>query len=497
MFLSIRTAAGRFAAAAVAAVAAALISCAGAPPAAAPAPEKTAPAWTAETPPSDAKYTYFVGYGEGEGPVPATDAATATLVAEILRYIGATISAESTATARSTLDSFQADLVQTVKQTSTSRVAGFQVTDKYVAEGKAGVTVYILGRYSTADLNAEKRRIAGLFQEKVDATAVPEAEGDDLIWDGEAVAAARKFIQAAVAASGSDLENAQIKLERNLSKAKSALAGVTLEKLNDRLETAPFAPFAAPFKAAVKSGGRPLAGVPILVGYQARLANGKTATRTATALSDASGVVSFDHPAPEFVGKAVLTMRLDLAADTAPLAAVAGRAAPLVAGLEDEIAAKRLSFAYSVVSAARSIPTAVWLADADADGVRPAGAASAALLQVLAKNGFAAFDAAQPAAAFASGDDAAVLAAARKALAGKARRLAWGTVRVVSVRDDSGQKVATVAAEIKAADLETGRILYSSAKQVPAVGSTEREAADAARRTLGLALGEDLAAQLP
>ncbi len=80
---------------------------------------------------------------------------------------------------------------------------------------------------------------------------------------------------------------------------------------------------------------------------------------------------------------------------------------------------------------------------------------------------------------------------------GKTQRLAYGTTRVVSVRDDSGKKVATVSAEIKVVELSTGRLLYSILKQTPAVGNSEQEAADVARRTLGRkVIGEDLAANL-
>lgn len=496
MHLTIRAATRRFAAATVVAVA--LLSCASAPPEAAAAPAKAAPEWTLETPSPDAKYTYFVGYADGESDASATDAATASLIAEILRYIGVTISADSTATARSTLDSFQADLVQTVKQSSTSRVAGFQITEKYVTERKGGVAIYILGRYSTVDLNAEKRRIAGIFQEKIDAVAIPEGEGDDLLSEGDAVGAARKYIQAAAAASSSDVENAPIKFERNINKAKNALSRVTLEKLGDRLETTAGALFSTPFKASVKADGRPIAAVPVLVGYQAKLANGRLTTKTASLVSGRDGLVVFDHPAPDFVGKATLTMRLDLSSDTEALAGMGDKYAPMVAGLDDEIAAKRVSFSYSVVSAARAVPTAVLIVDADSSGAVSVSVASSAILEVLSKNGFNVIAAPLGAEVIAGADDAAILATAKKTLDGKTQRLAYGTTRVVSVRDDSGKKVATVSAEIKVVELSTGRLLYSVLKQAPAVGNTEQEAADAARRTLGRkVIGEDLAANLP
>ncbi|GAB1484621.1 hypothetical protein MASR2M78_34390 [Treponema sp.] len=207
-----------------------------------------APAWTLETPSPSAGNTFFVGYADGtdDGVAAATDAATSGLIAEILRYIGVTISANSTATARATLDDFQADLVQTVKQSSTSRVAGFQVAEKYIAKRSSGITVYILGSYATKDLEAEKKRIAAVFKEKVDAVAVPEAEGRALLSSGDVIAASRKFIAAASAAASSDVENASIKFERNINNAKEALSYLSIEKLNDRLETSSAAPFPEP-----------------------------------------------------------------------------------------------------------------------------------------------------------------------------------------------------------------------------------------------------------
>jgi len=478
------------------------LGCASAPQAkSAPADAaEKAPAWTMETPAPSGGNTYFVGYADGSegGEAKATENATAGMITEIMRYIGVTITAESSATAKSTLDTFEADLVQTVKQSSTSRVSGFQIAEKYVAKSASGVTVYLLGRYATKDLEAEKRRIAAVFQEKLDAVAVPEAEGKELLAAGDAIGAARKFIEAAAAAAGSGIENADIKFERNINSAKAALAKVAIEKRNDRLQAAPGQAFAEPFRAVVRADGRPLAKAAVLVGYQSRLANGRMTTKSTTLLTDDAGEIAFEHPSPDFVGKAVLTMRLDLSAATEPLYGVSDRFSAMVAGLEDAIADKRASFEYTVVSLARSIPTAVLVADADGAGALAIGITSSALLQTLSKNGFKVSAAPMPAALIAVGDDAAILAAAKAALAGKADRLAYGVSRVVSVKDDRGQKIATVSVEVKVVDLADGRILYSSVKQVPAVGASEKAAVDAARRQLGQkTIGEDMAAQLP
>ena len=45
---------------------------------------------------------------------------------------------------------------------------------------KAGVTVYLLAQYATADLEREKRRIEAVFREQQEAVAGPEREGAEL-----------------------------------------------------------------------------------------------------------------------------------------------------------------------------------------------------------------------------------------------------------------------------------------------------------------------------
>jgi hypothetical protein len=479
---------------AAAVVAAAAFSCASAPEA------KKAPSWTLQTPAPDATYTYFVGYADGGAgqTVQATDAATAGLLAEIMRYIGVTITSESSATAKATLDSFQADIVQTVKQSSTSRVAGFQVAEKYVASRKDGVTVYLLGRFETRALEGERKRIAAVFQEKIDAVARPEAEAKALLAAGNVAGAAKKFIEAAVAASGSDIENSSIKVERNLNAAVGAVAQISLTKLNDRLQAYVGGSFPEPFKILVRSDAGPVPGVPVLVSHQAKLPNGRLATRTVSLTSGTDGVVSFVHPTPDFVGKATLTARLDLSAATEPLYGVPEKYKSLVAGLEDEIAAKRVAVEYSVVSKARSVPTAVLVADLDAAGTAAVGTTSSAVVSVLAGNGFVVSSAPLAAEAVVGKDDAAVLAAARDGLGAGVERFAYGVTRIVSVRDDNGQKIATVSSDVKVVELSSGRMLYSAVRQASAVSSNERQAVDAARRQLGQkAIGEDMASSLP
>ena len=476
-------------------VAALALSCAGAP-----AAGSKPPAWTLQTPSPDATYTYFVGYSDApSGQVAqATDAATASLISEIMRYIGVTISAESSATAKATLDSFQADIVQTVKQSSTSRMSGFQVSEKFVATRKEGLTVYILGRFETKALESERKRIAAVFQEKIDAVAKPEAEAKNLLSSGDTIGAAKKFIEAAAAASGSDIDNSAIKFERNLNAAKNAVSSLALEKLNDNLQAAPGIAFVEPFKALVKSGGTPLSGVQVVVSYQTKLPNGRLTSKNISQMSGADGIVAFMHPAPDFVGKAKLTVRLDLSSATEPLYGIPDKFRSMVAGLEDEIAAKRIVFDYGVVSGARKIPTAVLIVDTDQAGAALVGTTSSAFLSTLASNGFSVTAAAMSPDSVVGKDDSSIAESAKAALGAKAQRFAYGVTRVTLIKDDRNQKIATVSADVKVVDLASGRILYSTSKQISAVASSETQAIESARRQLGQkTIGEDAAASLP
>ena len=111
-----------------------------------------APGWTLTTPSPDASNTYFVGYSADPGgdAAKATEGATANLLSTIMNYIGVKISVDSSATARASYDSYQAEIVQTVRTQSNNRLAGFMVKDRYQIKEKGGrVTVYILASYAT------------------------------------------------------------------------------------------------------------------------------------------------------------------------------------------------------------------------------------------------------------------------------------------------------------------------------------------------------------
>ena len=472
----------------------------------APSKSQAVPDWALSTPRPDATNTYFVGQAPAPGGdiATGTDDAAANLIASIMQYIGVKVSVDTSASARASLDSYSADIRQTVRMQSDNRLSGFQIKEKYVySDKKSGAkTVYVLAAYATADLEREKARIQALFQEKIDAVAKPEAAGQSLLAAGRYYEAAQKFIEAAVAASGSDIDNADVKMERNANAARNALSKLRFVKAGDNYKASLGKPFDAPFELILVSGeGDAAPGVPgakLLVSYQ-RKQGTRTVSKTESAVTDAAGRLSYAPPAPDFVGKAKFLVRLDFQASLDLLDKLPAKYASYRDALEEEIQAKRAEISYEVSSAAKSVPTAIALVDLDDSGAPLAGARTeAGLIETLVREKFDARSSGLDPSLVARMDDAAIAAAAKAAPGRKFSRLVYGAAKISGVRKDGSMYLADAKASVKAVELASGAVLYSAEKSATGMGSDEASARAAAYRELGLnSIGKELLASLP
>jgi len=465
-----------------------------------------APAWTLSTPSPDGTYTYFVGYSAdptGDA-AKATEGATANLLSSIMNYIGVKITVDSSATARASYDSYQAEVVQTVRTQSTNRLAGFMVKDKHQIKEKGGrVTVYILASYITKDLEAEKTRIQKLFQEQIDAVAVPERKGQSLESEGRYFEAVQSYIEAAVAASGADIDNADIKLERNVNNARRVLQRLRFVAAGPAPKAGLGQPFSGPFPARLVYGendsGPGIPGAEAYVTYQVRQASGRLTGKTERAVSDSRGAFAFTPPPPNFVGKAKLIMRLNLDSSLALLDKFPARFESFRSSLETELRGRTIEFEYTVVSIAKDVATGIALVDLDEKGAAiPGTQAQAGLIEALIREKFKVQAAPLDAALLSGGDDAAILAAAQRLYKARFGRIVAGTARIEGVRKDGANFMVSVRASVKCWDLATGDILYSTDKAYTGVGPDEAAARRASLQQLGRdTLGRDLMANLP
>ncbi|MFP4534798.1 MAG: hypothetical protein ACLFNP_03690 [Spirochaetaceae bacterium] len=461
--------------------------------------EEPAPDWVMRAPEPTDQYEYFVGSSSDESgdTAAAEDQAIADLIAEITRYLGVRVTSETSAEARASLNSFESEVTQTVRQQSEARVAGFRVQDRYVEEQAGRVTVHILARYERSALEAEKRRLEALFQERIDAIAVPEEEAENLESRGAYVRAAQKYIEAAAAAASSDIENAQIRFERNISAARNILSELTIEKLDDNLSALVGSPFDERFRARVTVGGRPLEDVEMLVGYKVLRSNGRTGVSTSRVRTNDEGVAAFQHPVPEFVGTESLTMGLDLDAYLTPLQDAPRSYQSDIDGLLDVLASKRVVFRYSVESGAGSVPTAVVVLATDIAGnpIRD-GATESGILQRLSSEGFDIRVLSFPREELNGMSDADLLEEFRRVADPSVRRVVYGVVGIDEFEERDGV-IVRVSGQVRTVRLSDGEVLAVAEGFQRSRGLSSQSAISAAFRGLGNKFAEQLMRELP
>jgi len=470
----------------------------------APEPAK-APGWTLTTPAPDAANTYFVASSsDSKGDTAlATEDAAISLISQITRYMGVDISVATTGEAKGTLDSYTAEVTSVVKQTGTSKLSGFTIKDRYVVKDGSLVTVYILAQYATADLNKEKARIAAVFKEKEDAVAKPEAAGDAAASSGRVFDAIKSYIEAVVAASGSNIDNADIKLERNVNKARTLLGRLQLLRVDAPTAAGLGKTYDKPFQARLSFGeGTTAPGIPgaeVYVTYQRRQTSGRVVSRTERAMTDQKGIVSFAPPPPDFVGKATLSFSLNLDSTRELLDKIPARFEGFVAAIGDDLARRSISFEYTITSAAKTVSTGVYIVDLNEDGTPLTTAvAQGGLFTTLMKEKFKAGLAPIDQSVVVALDDAAVLKAAKSQYGSSLARFIYGYARVDKPVKDGSMWQATARMTVRCVEFATGQILYSSEKSTIVVAADEASARRAALTQVGSdAAAKDLMANLP
>lgn len=464
-------------------------------------PQTQPPDWVLGSLPTEPGYEFFIGSASDAGGdlAAAEEQARGSLIGEVVRFVGVQVTAETSAEARASLDEFQASVRQTVTQTGQAQVTGFRIVDRFVDRRDDRVTVYILGRYERDALVAEQQRLREAFREREEAISGPEAEGMALEAEGEYYQAARRYIEAAAAALDSEVENAEIKFERNITNARDVVQQLSLQKLTDNLSAFVNEQFDQPFSLrVVGAGGRGVPGVQVLVSHKILRSNGRVGIRQETVASDQEGVVAFVHPVPDFVGDETVTMSLDLSADLETLQNVDRDRRTMVNSLEDAILQKRVTFRYSVLSHARDTRTGIVFLETDIAGnpIPPSDATAGGLLQQLTEAGFDVRALPYDATLLADRSDAEIIQMLSSTFADEVERIIYGTASIESFEETDGFLVR-VSGSVRALDLRTGEILYASTTFRNSRANTSGGAIASAFRNLGVRFGEDMARSLP
>ncbi|MDC7228371.1 MAG: hypothetical protein PQJ61_16530 [Spirochaetales bacterium] len=462
-------------------------------------PEQQRPEWTVSPPADNAEYTYFLGIGSAssgdEGAASAE--AESLIISDITKYLGVRVTSDTTTTARDAYGKFESGIESAVREKSSARISGLRLIERWVEQVESGVTVYILAEYDTAELKAEKIRLTELFKEKQEAVSVPEKEGDSLALEKQHYRASVAYINAALAASSSDLENADLKFERNITKARESIEKLSVEAVSGPVSTYVGEGFNQDFIVRILSDGNPVEGLPVTINYKELLENGRKTVRTQTVLTGVDGLASMRPPAPGWVGSEKITFFLDLRAVIEPLEEVSFKLLQYVDGLEQAVNAKRVSFSFDVMSRAVEIPTCIMVMDVDRSG-NPLNKTDTAsgLLSELSEAGFDVFllpvDYRMTAVS-----DIELIELVRSQYGNIYDRFIFGTAEISSFEESGTSVIVKVTGKIKAVELDSGRILFSGSEQKRARGGNNAATISAAFTSLGKMYGEKLVTDLP
>lgn len=467
-----------------------------------PASTSTPPDWVQNPPEDTGTYAFFVGSGSsGQGDLAeAEERATNALVAEIVRYLGAEITASSTAEVQASLDSFTSKVTEQVRQTGAAQVAGFRVIDRWIQQREDGATVYVLGRYDRNELESERRRLAALEREKEEAISEPAREASEREMAGDYISALRFYIDAAKAAATSDVDNAEIRFERNVNDAKNVLSQVGMWALSGPVQGVLGEPLPDPFvvKVGTEKDGPGLPDAAIRWTYWERTDAGRRVRRTEVTPTDPDGLARFTVPEAQFAGNETVVATLDLSSYLQPLEDVSRDLWPHVAGLEDLIAEKQVSFVYSALSRAREVPTGIVFLDVDR-AQNPTGTNDTAggVLESLTDAGFTVAILDADPEILRRRSDAAIVETLQAAAGESAERVVYGVVGIESFDEDNGNYLVKVAGTVKVVELPTGAILFSERLFKRSRGSNSSGAISAAFRLLGMEIGATIASRLP
>ena len=460
----------------------------------------SAPGWV-ELPPSEtAGEVFFTGSGsDSDGnAAKAEEGAQSALVSAVTRYLGVRISSESTVRARATLTEYEAEITELITQESAAYVSDLRIADKHVTRNRDGaVIVHLLGAYERSALLAEKDRLTRLFAERIEAVAGPERQGDGYAASGDLYLAAVSYLASAAAALDSDIDNARVIFTRVIRKAVDAVSRISVRKNSGPRSATVGGEMTESFSVLVSGPQGPISGVPFEVSWIEGKPGGRTGFSAATVRTGADGVAAFDHPLPAVAGEGAVFISLSFAPQLRPLKLAANAEDQLVRGFERAVFEKRVEFRFQILSDSMNYEFAVHFVDIlDDGGLNTASNTESGIYRALADAGFRLVP-------FTGGrrltglDSAAFISTVREEELTRARRVVYGAAEVAQLSLDSGVYLATVEAELKVVDIETGSVVYSLTGSRTARGRSHDAAVIAAFRELGEQLGGKLVRELP
>ncbi len=353
-------------------------------------------------------------------------------------------------------------------------------------DGSARVVTYSGGTDgSPGSSEAEKAASPSIHRlkssEAVAQATIHEADMDEAIASGDFRAALASYREASSLLSPLSGSAAANKLAAIRAKVSSALGLIAFETVSAPKATTASVAFKTPFTVSVSvataQGPKKAAAFPCVVSYPSVNEAGEPIVISEAKSTDAAGLLSFSAPVPASAGKGFVVFAPDVGSGDEFLRKE----------LADRNARGELSLRipHLVTTSAKRVPTTISILDFTPQGkaIVSANASATALLKPLVQHGFSRIGMADFPNQLASGDETALIKAARAQFGGGVQRFIYGTTRVESLeRDADGLWSCSLAVSVSVWDfVKDAKTLESSFTHV-AKGKTEALAVDAARR---------------
>jgi len=226
----------------------------------------------------------------------------------------------------------------------------------------------------------------------------------------------------------------------------------------------------------------PLSNVPVTVTWPLRDSDGQVVPQTQSLQSDPTGLVQFSPPLPTTPVRGTVIFSV-LPAEAAPDLHTAVQAVQA-----ERPALLSLSLPWQVLTNARPFVTTISILDFDKNNraVTAHNVTATALLRPMIQRGFARSGMADFPTQLASGDEAAIIRAARAQFGGAVRRFVYGTTRVESLaQGEDGRWTCVLIADISVWDFTANARVAQTQLEHRVQAASEWAALDTARKEMG------------
>lgn len=196
------------------------------------------PDWVLSTPIGNSQYEYFTASGVGETTGVAEENAKNNIIAEVMRMLGVSITAETKASVFGDINNINKTIESEVTQSSSAIIKNLKLKNRYIErdpdKNSGNVTVYILAEYDKHELQKEKLRLIKLAEERLNSVEAPLKQANSFSLNKKYFSACKNYIQAAVSAYTAKLENAEIIFKQNVNNAVSNFNKLEVKALTEK-----------------------------------------------------------------------------------------------------------------------------------------------------------------------------------------------------------------------------------------------------------------------